>query len=467
MKKSIVYALVLLCSLIACDDNTGTLGNSITPGADSIKVQTNTYQATSRSIKIDSVLSKSDKIYLGRFTDPETNSVIEADFIAQFYCGEGGNVFPPADSVKGDCALRVELRLFFTNIFGDSTNTMTAEVYELESTLQEGAQYYTNIDPTLFYDVTKKPIATTAYTAIDYTLDDDELNDKEHYANVCIPLPTEKGSEIIALYRSNPEYFINSAQFIEHVCKGYYVKTAGGDGTILYVDQAALNVYFQHSRTDSIFVTQFVGTQEVLQVNLFDFDSSQLQPLIDDTTGTYLKTPAGIFTEVTLPIAEITENNDSINSAKIIFQRYNAEMETKYPFGTPEGLLMLRKNDMHSFFEKNSLTNSTTSYYTTYNSTFNRYEFSNIARLISHCANEREAWIEAHSSDFATMDEAVEAYATQHPDWDKVVLVPVTTITDANKNIVNFRHDFKLNSAKLVGNKDKIDIKVITSKFNQ
>ena len=66
-----------------------------------------------------------------------------------------------------------------------------------------------------------------------------------------------------------------------------------------------------------------------------------------------------------------------------------------------------------------------------------------------------------------TMEEAVEAYATQHPDWDKVVLVPVTTITDANKNIVSFRHDFKLNSAKLVGNKDKIDIKVITSKFNQ
>ena len=65
MKKSIVYALVLLCSLIACDDNTGTLGNSITPDADSIKVQNHTYQATSRSIKIDSVLSKSDKVYLG------------------------------------------------------------------------------------------------------------------------------------------------------------------------------------------------------------------------------------------------------------------------------------------------------------------------------------------------------------------------------------------------------------------
>ena len=460
MKKSIVYALVLLCSLIACDDNTGTLGNSITPDADSIKVQNHTYQATSRSIKIDSVLSKSDKVYLGRFTDPETNSIIEADFIAQFYCAEGGNVFPPSDSVKNDCALRAELRLFFTTFFGDSTNTMNAELYELESTLQEGEQYYTNIDPTLFYDDTKKPIATKVYTAIDYTLDDTELNDQEHYANICISLPTEKGSEIIALYRSNPEYFTNSTQFIEHVCKGYYVKIAGGDGTMLYVDQAALNIYFQHSITDSVYVTQFVGTQEVLQTNRFDFDASLLQPLIDDTTGTYLKTPAGIFTEVTLPIEEITGNNDSINSAKIIFQRYNAEIDTKYPFGTPEGLLMLRKSDMHTFFEK-------TSYYTTYNSTFNRYEFSNIARLIIHCANEREAWIEAHSNDYATMEVAAEVYATQHPDWDKVVLVPVTTITDANKNIVNFRHDFKLNSAKLVGSMDKIDIKVITSKFNQ
>ena len=88
MKKSIVYILTALVCLIACDDNTGTLGNSITPEADSINIKTSSYFAESQSIAVDSVLGKTGKVYLGRFTDPQTGSLFEADFIAQFNCVE-------------------------------------------------------------------------------------------------------------------------------------------------------------------------------------------------------------------------------------------------------------------------------------------------------------------------------------------------------------------------------------------
>ncbi len=459
MKRSFVYILTLLCCLIACDDNTGTLGNSITPETDSIKIQTFTYQATSRSVKVDSVLGKTDKVYLGRFTDPETGSIFEADFIAQFNCAEGGDIFPPADSIKDDCAVRAEVRLFFTTFFGDSTNTMTAEVYELESTLQESEKYYTNIDPTQFYDPASAPLASKVYTAIDYTLDDSELTDEEHYANVCIPLPTEKGTEIMKLYRSNPEFFANATSFIENVCPGYYIKSTRGDGTVLYIDQVSLNIYFQDKRTDSLYVTQFAGSQEVLQTNRFNTEN--LTHLVEDTTCTYLKTPAGIITEVTLPIAEMTANGDSINSAKIIFSSYNDDNGSLYQFGTPGNLLMVRKSEMESFFEKNKLTDNVSSFHTSFNSTFNRYEFSNIARLIIHCENERQAWLAANP------DKSEKDYNNEYPDWNKVLLVPVKTIKDSNKNIVNFRHDLSLNSTRLVGGKDSIEIKIITSTFNQ
>ena len=465
MKKYIVYLLTIICCLIACDDNTGTLGNSITPGFDSIKIQTFTYQAVSRSIIVDSTLGKTDKVYLGRFTDPETGSIFEADFIAQFNCAEGGNVFPPADSIKGDTAIRAEVRMFFTTFFGDSTNTMTAEVYELSSTLKEGDKYYTNIDPTLFYDASSKPLATKVYTAIDYTLDDSELTDAEHYANVCLPLPTEKGTEIIKLYRSNPEFFANASTFIENVCPGYYIKSTRGDGTVLYIDQVSLNIYFEDTRTDSVYVTQFAGSQEVLQTNRFN--TANLQHLVDDNTCTYLKTPAGIITEVTLPVVKMTAAGDSINSAKITFNSYNDNNSSQFQFGTPKELLMVRKSEMDSFFEKNKLTDNVTSFYTTFNSTYNSYEYSNIARLIIHCENERQEWMTANMEQYATAEEAMEAYEAQFPDWNKVVLVPVKTIKDSNKNIVNYRHDLSLNSTRLVGGEDAILIKVITSAFNQ
>lgn len=440
MKKYFVYILTLLFCLIACDDNTGALGGSVIPDNDVITIDTATYWATSRSVAVDSVLGKTNKVYLGRFTDPQTGTMFEADFIAQFNCEEGGKVFP--DIIPGDSSVRVELRLFFTTYFGDSTNTMTAEIYELKETLQEGKKYYTNLDLTSFIE--DEPLATKVYTVMDYTLEDSELNDSEHYANVNIPLPNEIGTKMIRKYREDKDLFANATNFIDSICKGYYVKSTQGDGTVIYVDQATLNIYFQDYKSDSIFVTQFAGTEEVLQANRFNTDATSLKTLIEDDSWTYLKTPAGIFTEVTLPVDEIMANNDSINATKISFQCYNEVFETEYKFGTPQTLLMIHKDEMYTFFEKNKLTDNISSFYAVYNSTHNRYDYSNISRLITYCNSKRE----------------------QSADWNKVMLIPVTTITDSNSYIVNFRHDFSLNSVRLVGGKDKIKVKVITSRFD-
>ena len=120
---------------------------------------------------------------------------------------------------------------------------------------------------------------------------------------------------------------------------------------------------------------------------------------------------------------------------------------------------MVRKGEMSAFFEKNKLTDNISSYYTTYNGIYNRYEYSNIARLVVHCYNERLNWLQENA------DKTEADYEAAHPDWNKVVLVPVTTVTDSNKNIVNFRHDLSLNSTRLVGGNDKIEIKVISSSF--
>ena len=155
------------------------------------------------------------------------------------------------------------------------------------------------------------------------------------------------------------------------------------------------------------------------------------------------------------------EEGDSINSAKITFTRYNDTGNYWHKFGVPQTLLMVRKSEMSNFFDKNKLTDNITSYYTTYNSTFNRYEYSNIARLIIHCYNEREAWFAAHP------ELTIEDYENMYPDWDKVMLVPVSTVRDSKNNIVNFRHDLSLNSTRLVGGIDQIEIKVISSAFNK
>ena len=441
MKKYFVYILALLFGFTACEDNTGSMGGSIIPEQDVITINDSVYWATSKSIAVDSVLGRTNKVYLGRFTDPQTNALFEADFIAQFNCEEGGQIFP--DGTTEEDIVKVELRLFFTSYFGDPTNTMTAEVYALNNTLQEGKRYYTNLAPEEFYNPDSL-IATKVYTVDDYTLEDSELDDSEHYTNVNIPLPTEIGIDFIRKYKENKDFFANATNFIDNVCSGFYVKSTAGDGTVLYIDQATLNIHFRDTKSDSIFVTQFAGSEEVLQANRFNTKKETVTPLVADDSWTYLKTPAGIFTEVELPIDEIINaNNDSINAAKIAFTCYNNE-DSEYPFGTPQTLLMVHKDEMYTFFEKNKLTDDISSFYTTHNSTYNNCEYSNIARLITYCASKKG----------------------QSENWNKVVLIPVATITDSNKSILNFRHDFALNSVRLVGGKDKIKIKVITSGFN-
>lgn len=478
MKKYIVAlcsAALLLLFAAACDDNTGTLGTSTTPSNDSITINTATYQATSRSILVDSVLGKSSIVYFGRYTDPETNSVFRSDFMTQFNCVEGGNVFPPADSIKGDSAVRFELRLFFSSFYGDRDNAMQLEVYELERTLQEGKAYYTNVDPNDYLAPDAKPIATKTWTARDYILDESELDDSEHYQNVNIPLPLEKGNAILRDYREHPEHFANATNFIENVCKGLYVKCSQGDGTVICIDQVCLNVSFNMARTDSTYTTQFSGSQEVLQVN--SFDNKGLDPLVQDGTCSWLKTPAGIFTEVTLPVDEITKNEqDTINSARIAFTRYNSK-HTSDQFGitAPTRLLLIKKSEMHSFFAQNNVYDGNTSFINedadsnkdNYLLKYNQYVFSNIARLIINCRNDRDKWVNKWAIDHpnATEAEAHAAYAAENPDWNKAMLIPVTPAMDASGSIVALRHDLSIGSARLIGGCDPIDIKIITSSF--
>jgi hypothetical protein len=165
-----------------------------------------------------------------------------------------------------------------------------------------------------------------------------------------------------------------------------------------------------------------------------------------------LKTPAGIFTQATLPIEEISEihKNDTLNAASLTFTRYNEKEESDYQMNTPQYLLMVRKCDMYSFFEENKLHDNKTSFLTQYVSSgedANTYKFLNVAPLIAYCMNEKKN---------GTADE----------DWDKVVLIPVNIETDTSGNVISIRNELDLGSTRLMGGeKDKLTMQVLYTTF--
>lgn len=225
-----------------------------------------------------------------------------------------------------------------------------------------------------------------------------------------------------------------------------------------------MNLYFRYkdAEKDTVYVgmSRFAATPEVLQNTYVENDG--LAELIEhDTQCTYLKTPAGVFTEITLPVNEIYQEhlNDSISQAQFSLYRYNAANQES-AFEVPQTLLLVRKQDMYTFFEEGKVPDEKTSYVTSFNSSYNTYTFSNISNLVSYCKRER-------NEESAKAGITPEAWEQQHQDWNKVVLIPVETNRDNSNNIVSVTHDMGLGSAKLVGGAtDKLKIQVIYSTFN-
>jgi hypothetical protein len=182
-------------------------------------------------------------------------------------------------------------------------------------------------------------------------------------------------------------------------------------------------------------------------------DKEALKRLAADNTCTYLKTPAGIFTEVTLPVDEIYNGheNDSINSAKVVFTCINNKVESDYSLSAPSTLLMIPLDSLHSFFDNEDIANYRTSFLATLNTSSNTYTFNNVSSLVKAM------------------------YANKNngsANWNKAVLVPVqTTYSSLGNNstvLTSVINDMAMSSTRLVGGSENtnspIRISVVYSK---
>lgn len=119
----------------------------------------------------------------------------------------------------------------------------------------------------------------------------------------------------------------------------------------------------------------------MIQANKFE-NSEKLADKVnnDNEKGwSYLKSPAGIFTEATLPYDEIAEKlaNDTLNAVKLTFTNYKQDnQEYKFSMSAPQTVLLVRQKDMESFFVNNELADNVTSFVATHNSVeTNQYTF--------------------------------------------------------------------------------------------
>ena len=464
MRKWLMAGIAMLTIAISsCDEDTNTMGYSLTSDADRFSLVPDTFLVSTRSIKADSVLARSSYCYLGCIKDPETGAYISSDFTTQFTIleNEASYLFAEKQSISSldangePIATECYLNIVINDYLGDSLAAMKLLVEELDKPIEENRPYYSNFNPEASGYVRQDGLKQAkVYSMTDMTLSDSlryVRQKNNYYSYISIPLNKQYkakdgttyqnyGTYLMRTFYKHPEYFKNSISFIKNVCPGFYIKMVDGQGVMAEILNIQLEIKFKYKVNDKEYEGNktLYGTEEVMQTTHISNDKSQIDRLVNNNECTYLKTPAGIFTEVTLPVDEIKKghDNDSIISAKISFQRMVENNDkTEDLLQDASELLMIERDSLYSFFENSNVTNNRTSYLAAYNYTLNTYSYNNISNLINHMYSIRDKGSK---------------------NWNKVVLIPVKTSSTSSSSyssstITGINNEMSITSTRLVG----------------
>ncbi len=476
-------------AILSCSEETAGIGKSLTDEDDKLQVNTGIFDAHSKSLVIDSIYAENFDCFFGRIKDPETGAYVKTEFMTQFNLLEGIK-FPSKEQMTQEdgqvVADSCEIWLFFdkTRCYGDSLIPMKMRMQELSKAMDENMVYYSNYDPVEEGFIREDGIKKKQMFSIANHTYSDSARAKTGYGDIIrISLSDEYkaadgkaysnyGSYLLQNYYEHPEYFKNSYSFVNKLCPGFYFTIDDGLGVMANISQMDLKVFYSYKKTSETIAhatMNFSATPEVLQTCHVTNVKEGLERLAADNSCTYLKSPSGIFTEIELPVDEIMNGhaNDSLLSVNMTIQRMNTELyENEYLLKAPSMVLMVQKDSLYSFFENERTYDYRASYVSSLSK--NTYSFTNMGNIVMLMYREKS---------FGMLTDP--EWLKKHPDWNKVVIVPVTTIeskrarttttataTSATATVNQICNNLAPTSTKLVGGNTPIKVNVIYAKFN-
>lgn len=432
----ILFAFILA----SCNDDLNNIGGSIQPPSDSISVTTNTLPVDARTISMrDSIYARTINGALGNYKD-EVFGNIKADYLAQFMFPEGAKFEDNLTTIDS-----VHFVINFNKFTGDSISPMGLTVYEVTKPLVE--DFYTNADPSKYCDLSKM-LLNQAFTIAGTTITGQQKA-------IIADLDQKFGYNLYNAYKDKKIY--DSQSFNEYF-KGIYVTTNFGSTSLINVSNTAIDIYYKYndikgnhdSTQDTIRTARFslAVTPEVIQLN--HIQNTNPQELFKEGTGsTYLKTPAGVYTEVVFPIKDIRDdltklNMNTVNAAQFtVYGNTQEESKISTFMEHPSTLLLIAKDSIDDFFKyRNNQITGIGASFTYRNTQYNTYDFGNISKLINH-------------------------YNEKGLDQVTFLLVPVEVSLDPSNNaLLGIYNTLVPSNAILRSNPSDMKLKLIYTKFN-
>ena len=388
---SLLYVILAACLMVGCND-AGFVGSVIQPENDRAVVYNDTFMLKATTVALDSIYAKSYYGLLGDFYDPMYGS-LKTDFFCQFYAQDGFAFrHAPVDGVIDS----MDVVLFYERgkWIGDSLAPMEATVYPLVKQLE--GNFYTNYNPEGYADM-EQPLGRISYTPRDFTVSDSlwGLTGTEMYnTHLRIRLPQSLGQAFYDETVNNPGAFATQQTFNKFF-PGLYVTNTYGSGNILVITDTRLLLYYRYNGVssstgvDTTYNTAeaFYVTEDVIQLNRFrNTDVSHLLEPSDEFS--YVKTPAGVYTRITIPTKEIFSSikgrQRHINDAYFTLSPM-PQQDWKYALAPPASLMLIPEDSLQFFFRDNRVDNQVTTFasMTQTSSVITSYTFGNISNLLS------------------------------------------------------------------------------------
>lgn len=489
----LIFVAALLCTT-SCDETTDEIGAGLAGNMDRFIANADTFLIQSQTKMLGAVQCRSSKANLGCIRDYDTGSLIRGSYSTQFYILDG-DLFPELDSIRStnpkfeDLADKSHIAInqvisdstyiyvVPTNIIGDSLQPMHLNVYELTKPIPDGKTYLSDFDPSKegYVDINSKPLKSMTFTMADQTVDSVTANSSDYTSIFRIPLNetyerdgvsyNNLGSYIMQRYyqskRDNDGAFNNSNTFAHKVFPGIYVTIDNGEGAMATISGTGINIGFHYwandTTTNSPGHTTLFGTDEVLQTTCVETNKDALQSLISDNY-TYLKSPAGLYTELTIPVEKVMENHekDSLSKAKVTLQCMNSDGYEGKSYKAPSYVLMIPADSVQTFFNEKKLTDGRTAFLASYSSSANSYTFDNFAGMIAYMNNLKKS-------------------GKASENWNKVAIIPVAVSTTSSQASSSYSYygyssgntstkitaiipEMSLSSVKLVGGPNAMEV---------
>lgn len=467
MKSTLLIGAGILAGallLSSCNDDLSTIGGSLVTSEVNITLDSLPTNIESRSIYYDAFDARTTTKLLGRINVPEYGS-LSCSFVSQMLSAEKMNI-PDSIPVENVDSMRFILSVARGNLTGDSLAPQQLRVYQLEKQLPSGIT--SSFDPEGYFSK-KSLLGTKSYTLSNIAKGDSALK-RDAYVRIPIHMPLSFAKDLFNKYRAKDPVLQWPSTFNQYF-PGVYVEQNFGNGCIANITKAEVYTYWHYPvkvaklQADSTYVyideirrdsvCLLASQPEVVSSNIISYEVSQSLKDLAESGKSILTTPGGYLVEMSFPAQHLLDLYHSGKGAMSVVSSLKFEIpattiKNDYGLTVAPWVLMVKRNEMESFFAENKVPDGLNSFYAKYDADSGSYKFNGMrAYFLDLLSQEKKGEaIDEEDTEFVIVPvnittETVEGYnssATYVTRCAPYMLKPTLTQLFTERCIVSFTY---------------------------